>query len=375
MSEPHDGGVIAEPDVLAALAGVQDPELQRDLVSLGMVRDIGIDGDRVSFTVVLTTPACPLRGQIEADCRAAVGALPGVREVDITWDARVPRDRRLSGRIQVGVRNAIAVASGKGGVGKSTVAVNVAAALARQGAAVGLLDADVYGPNIPMMMGVSGARPTARDGKRLDPVHAHGVSLMSIGFLVDEATPLVWRGPMLHNAIRQFLSDVTWGELDYLIVDMPPGTGDVALSLTQALPLTGAVVVTTPQAVSMADVVKCVAMFQLPDIGVPVLGVVENMSGFVAPDTGHRYDIFGRGGGVHVAERMGVPFLGEVPIDPAVREAGDGGVPVVVGQPESAVGRAFSEIAGRLAAAVSVLNMNGDRGSGYEADPDLSLAD
>ncbi|MCB0217995.1 MAG: Mrp/NBP35 family ATP-binding protein [Chloroflexi bacterium] len=362
-----------EEQVIAALSTVNDPEIHRDLVSLGMVRDIAIDGGAVRFTVVLTTPACPLKQTIEDDCRAAVGAIPGVGSVRVDWDAQVPRDNRLTSQLNVGVRNAIAVGSGKGGVGKSSVAVNLAVALARQGASVGLMDADVYGPNVPMMMGVEGERPVSRDGKRIEPIEAHGVKMISIGFLVDAKTPLVWRGPMLHGAIRQFLGDVNWGDLDYLIIDLPPGTGDVQLSLTQAIPLTGAVIVTTPQAVSKADVVKSIAMFQLEQIDVPVLGVIENMSGFVAPDTGTVYDIFGRGGGPEVAEQMGIAFLGEVPIDPAMRICGDAGQPMLLAHPESPASIALDAIAHKLAAAVSVMNLNRPKPRNFQADPDLAI--
>ena len=254
-----------------------------------------------------------IRDRIEEDCRRAVGAIPGVTDIALSWDAQVPRDSRLTSKLDIGVRNAIAVGSGKGGVGKSTVAVNLAVALARQGANVGLLDADVYGPNVPIMMGAADEKPVSRDGKRIEPIEAHGVKMMSIGFLVDAKQPLVWRGPMLHGAIRQFISDVNWGDLDYLIVDLPPGTGDVQLTLSQSLPMTGAVIVTLPQAVSRADVVKSIAMFQLEAVDVPVLGVVENMSG----------GIFGQGGGRVVAEDMGVPFMGTVPMDGDVCAAGD----------------------------------------------------
>ncbi len=364
---------VSEEQVIQALSTVDDPEIHRDLVSLNMVRDIVIDGGDVRFTVVLTTPACPLKDQIQSECQAAVGAIEGVESVTVDWDSQVPRDNRLTSQLDVGVRNAIAVGSGKGGVGKSSVAVNLAVTLARQGASVGLMDADVYGPNVPMMMGVEGERPVSRDGKRIEPIEAHGVKMISIGFLVDAKTPLVWRGPMLHGAIRQFLGDVNWGDLDYLIIDLPPGTGDVQLSLSQALPLTGAVVVTTPQAVSKADVVKSIAMFQLEQIDVPVLGVVENMSGFIAPDTGKRYDIFGAGGGPEVAQDMDVPFLGEVPIDPALRESGDAGTPMVLSHPDSPASQAIEEIARKLAAAVSVLNLNRPKPRTFQSDPDLAI--
>jgi ATP-binding protein involved in chromosome partitioning len=364
---------VTEEQVIAALSKVNDPEIHRDLVTLGMIRDVVIDGGKVAFTVVLTTPACPLRNQIQSECTAAVMAIPGVEAVAIDWDAQVPRDNRITSRIQIGPRNAIAVGSGKGGVGKSTVAVNVAVALARQGARVGLMDADVYGPNVPLMMGVADAKPFSRDGKTIEPIEAHGVKLISIGFLVDAKQPLVWRGPMLHGTVRQFLGDVNWGDLDYLLIDLPPGTGDVQLSLTQAIPLTGALVVTTPQAVSVADVVKSIGMFQLEAIDVPVLGVVENMSGFVAPDTGQVYDIFGTGGGEAVAADMGVPFLGRVPLDLDVRVGGDAGTPIVESRPESAAARALNEIAAALAAQVSVLNINRPVERVFQPDPDLAL--
>jgi ATP-binding protein involved in chromosome partitioning len=364
---------VTEGDVIAALSTVNDPELHRDLVSLNMIRDIEIDGGHVTFTVVLTTPACPLKNVIQADCEQALAQIPGVEKVSVNWDAQVQRDNRLSNHVDVAVKNAIAVGSGKGGVGKSTVAVNLAVALANRGASVGLLDADLYGPNVPLMMGVTGERPVSRDGKNIEPIEAHGVKLISIGFLVDEKTPLVWRGPMLHGALRQFLGDVNWGELDYLIIDLPPGTGDVQLSLTQALPLTGAVVVSTPQAVSQADVVKSIAMFQLEQIDVPILGVIENMSGFVAPDTGQTYDIFGAGGGKDVAEKMGVPFLGTVPIDPAVRIGGDEGTPIVISAPDSPAAQAIDQIATELAGAISVLNFNKPKERSFQTDPDLSI--
>ncbi len=364
---------VIEADVIAALSTVNDPELHRDLVSLNMIRDIEIDGGHVTFTVVLTTPACPLKSVIQEDCERALAGIPGVEKVTVVWDAQVQRDNRLSSQVDVPVKNAIAVGSGKGGVGKSTVAVNLAVALARRGATVGLLDADLYGPNVPLMMGVTGERPVSRDGKNIEPIEAHGVKLISIGFLVDAKTPLVWRGPMLHGALRQFLGDVNWGELDYLIIDLPPGTGDVQLSLTQALPLTGAVVVSTPQAVSQADVVKSIAMFQLEQIDVPVLGVIENMSGFIAPDTGVSYDIFGSGGGRTVAEDMDVPFLGTIPIDPAVRIGGDEGIPIVISAPDSPAAKAIDTIAADLAGKISVLNFNKPKERLFQADPDLSI--
>ncbi|MCC7018688.1 MAG: Mrp/NBP35 family ATP-binding protein [Ardenticatenales bacterium] len=311
---------------------------------------------------------------MQQDCENALKRdIPAVETVHVQWDAQVPRDSRLSSRVAVPVRNAIAVGSGKGGVGKSTVAVNLAVSLAQQGATVGLLDADVYGPNVPMMMGQRKARPVSKDGKHIEPIEAYGVKMISIGFLVDEQTPLVWRGPMLHGALRQFLGDVNWGDLDYLIIDLPPGTGDVQLSLTQAMPLTGAVIVSTPQAVSQHDVVKSIAMFQLEQIDVPVLGVIENMSGFAAPDTGTVYDIFGAGGGREVAKQMKVPFLGTIPIDMAVRQGGDSGVPIVVGAPDSPAAKAIAQIAAELAGRISVLTLSRPKERTFAADPDLAF--
>jgi ATP-binding protein involved in chromosome partitioning len=344
---------VDESQVLKALGTVIEPELHRDLVTLNMVSDIEIEGGDVAFKVTLTTPACPLQDQIEREAREAVMAIEGVDSVKVQFDSNIPRDRRLFDQVQLRAKNAVAVASGKGGVGKSTVAANLAVALQQDGAHVGLLDADIYGPNIPLMLGVAGQRPRVFNEKIL-PVDAYGMSVMSMAFLVEEDQPVIWRGPMLHGAIRQFLTDVDWGELDYLIIDLPPGTGDAQLSLAQSVPLTGGVVVTTPQDVALADVVKGIGMFK--QLNVPVLGVIENMSYFIAPDTGNRYDIFGHGGGQKVAERMGVPFLGEIPIDPAIRIGGDEGEPIVVKAPDSAAGKALKQISRNLAAKISVLH-------------------
>ncbi len=362
-------GPVDEAQVLEVLSSVIEPELHKDLVTLNMVKDIEVDSDRVAFTITLTTPACPLRSQIEREARQAVLALPGVSDVDIRFDASVPTDRRLIGRLDIGVGNAIAVASGKGGVGKSTVAVNLAVALARMGADVGLLDADIYGPNIPLMMGAHG-QLSQRDG-RIIPLETYGVKLISMGFLVKEDQPVIWRGPMIHGVLRQFLSEVDWGALEYLVVDLPPGTGDAALSLCQSMPLTGAVIVTTPQDVALADVVKGVAMFQQLDV--PVLGVVENMSYFECGHCGERTYIFGRGGGERVAQRMNIPYLGDVPIDPVVRAGGDEGRPVVVAEPESAAGRALLRIAQELAAKVSVLHLTKPQQRQFVASPELRV--
>ncbi len=346
---------VTREQVLAALRQVQDPELGRDIVSLNMVRDVEIEGDTVRFTVVLTTPACPLRGEIQRNAQEAVAALPGVGKVEVRMDATVPQNGRLRGVTRLPIRNALAVGSGKGGVGKSTVAVNLAVSLAQRGARVGLLDADIYGPNVPTMMGVKRLPPIREEGK-LEPAEAYGVKLISIGFLVKPEQPLIWRGPMLHSAIRQFLSDVNWGELDYLIVDLPPGTGDAPLSLSQVLPLSGAILVTTPQQVSLDDARRGVEMFR--QLQVPVLGVVENMSYLELPD-GTRMEVFGSGGGEQLARERNVPFLGQIPMDPAVRQGGDTGVPVVVGQPDSPVAQAFHALAEQVAARLSVQAVQG----------------
>jgi ATP-binding protein involved in chromosome partitioning len=341
--------LVSKEMILDALGKVEDPELHKDLVSLGMIQDLEIKGDHVSFTVALTTPACPLKTRIEKDARAAVMAVPGVKHVDIKMDSKVPDDGRTRGLMQLPIRNAVAIASGKGGVGKSTVAVNVAVALAQAGACVGLLDADIYGPNIPTMMGVERLPPPTKE--KLVPAEAFGVKLMSIGFLVRPDQPLIWRGPMLHSAIRQFLSDVEWGELDYLIIDLPPGTGDAALSLTQSLPLSGGVIVTLPQQVSLEDARRGMEMFR--QLNVPILGVVENMSYLELPD-GTRMDIFGTGGGEQLAREGNVPFFGTIPIDPTIRVGGDSGKPVVVENPTSPAASALRSVAEQIAARVSI---------------------
>lgn len=359
---------VTEAQVMEALSHVIEPELHKDLVSLDMIKKLNLNGGEVNFTIMLTTPACPLKHQMEAEAKAALLAIPGVEKVKISFDSNVPADARLMGKMNIGVRNAIAVASGKGGVGKSTVSVNLALSLALDGAKVGLLDADVYGPNIPMMMGVN-ERPKGHNNKIIPP-QAYNVKIMSMGFLVDPNQPVIWRGPMIHNALRQFLQDVDWGELDYLVVDLPPGTGDASLSLAQSLSLTGAVIVTTPQQVALSDVVRGVAMFQ--QLNVPILGVVENMSYFVAPDTGHRYDIFGHGGGAAMAKEVGVDFLGEVPLEPQVRMGGDEGSPIVVRAPESVAAQAIRTIAQKVAAAVSVQNLLRTPRQ-FQADPTLSI--
>ena len=345
---------ITREAVLAALSKVQEPELHQDLVSLGMVRDLKIEGDAVSFSVMLTTPACPLRGRIEKESREAVQAL-GASKVNVKLDSDVPNDGRMRGLVNAPMRNAIAVASGKGGVGKSTVAVNLAVALAQSGARVGLLDADIYGPNIPTMMGAPNM-PNPVDGK-LIPAESYGVKLMSMGYLVKPGQPLIWRGPMLNSAIRQFLSDVEWGELDYLIIDLPPGTGDAPLSLAQALPLSGVVIVTMPQAVSLEDASRGLEMFRTLDV--PILGVIENMSYLTLPD-GSKMDVFGQGGGEAMAKHYDVPFLGGIPLNPNVRIGGDSGKPIIITDPESDAAKALKSLAEAVAARISVSALTGN---------------
>jgi ATP-binding protein involved in chromosome partitioning len=359
---------VTEAQVMEALSHVIEPELHRDLVTLDMVKKLDISGDQINFTIMLTTPACPLKHKMEADAKAALLAIPGVEKVNISFDSNVPADARLMGKMNIGVKNAIAVASGKGGVGKSTMSANLALSLALDGAKVGLLDADVYGPNIPMMMGIN-ERPKGQNNKIIPP-QTYGVKIMSMGFLVDPNQPVIWRGPMIHNALRQFLQDVEWGALDYLVIDLPPGTGDASLSLAQSLSLTGAVIVTTPQQVALSDVVRGVAMFQ--QLNVSILGVIENMSYFVAPDTGNRYDIFGHGGGAAMAKEVGVDFLGEVPLEPQVRMGGDEGSPIVVRAPESAAAQAIRGVAQKVAAAISIQNLLRTPRQ-FQSDPTLSI--
>ncbi|HEY0544036.1 MAG TPA: Mrp/NBP35 family ATP-binding protein [Pyrinomonadaceae bacterium] len=343
---------LSEQSVLDALRQIQDPDLHKDIVTLGFIRDLKIEGGDVSFRIVLTTPACPVKEQMEDAAKEFVGALEGVTQVRVTMDADVPKGRGLGEKIAVeGVRNIVAVSSGKGGVGKSTVAVNLSVSLALDGARVGLMDADVYGPNVPLMLGAGNARPEV-EGNKLVPIEAYGVRLMSMALLQPGDKPMIVRGPILHGLVKQFLTDVLWGELDYLIVDMPPGTGDVQLSLAQLVPVQGAVLVTTPQEVAVMDVRRALRMFET--VAVPVLGVVENMSYFIAPDTGNRYDIFGKGGGEKLAEQYGVPFLGAVPLGMEVREGGDKGVPVVVSQPDSPQSVAFRHVAEEVARQVSI---------------------
>jgi ATP-binding protein involved in chromosome partitioning len=340
---------ISVDDVMAALSKVQDPELHKDLVTLGMVKDVSVQGGLVSFSVVLTTPACPLRAHIEQEARKAVEALPGVTEVKVEMQSSVPKGMREGPHGLANIRNSIAVGSGKGGVGKTTVAVNMAVALSKAGACVGLLDADIYGPNVPIMMGLQ-RLPPPREGK-LIPAEAFGVKVISLGFLVEPGQPVIWRGPMLHSVIGQFIRDVEWGDLDYLVVDLPPGTGDAALSLAQTIPLSGAIIVTLPQQVSLDDAFRGIEMFRA--LGVPVLGLVENMSFLELPD-GQHMPLFGQGGGAQLAKRANVPLLGSIPIDAHIPPGGDSGVPIVVSHPESAAAQVLSSMTERLAGMMSV---------------------
>jgi ATP-binding protein involved in chromosome partitioning len=344
--------MVAEQTVLEALKVVKDPDLHQDIVALGFIKNLRIDGGRVGFTIELTTPACPVKDQMRDQALAAVKAIPGVSAVDVEMSASV---RAVAGpeagRAPVeGVKNIIAVGAGKGGVGKTTLAVNLAIALAKCGGRVGMIDGDIYGPNVPIMLGVKTQLTT--DGQKIIPAEAHGIQVISMGFMTSDDAPVIWRGPMLHGAIQQFFREVRWNNLDYLIVDMPPGTGDVALSLSQTVPVAGAIVVTTPQQVSLADSRRAVRMYQ--KLNIPTLGIIENMSHFVCPSCNHEADIFGRGGGETMATDMGVAFLGRVPIYQPIREGGDSGVPLMIGEPDSPAAKAFLAAAERVAAEISI---------------------
>lgn len=349
---------ITKDDVIDALRNVNDPDLHKDLVTLNMVKDIAIEGTKITTQIELTTPACPLKDVIKNDCIAAIKKqIPDATEINIDMTANVSAHANQSkDAILPGVKNTIAVASGKGGVGKSTVAVNLALALAKDGAKVGIIDADIYGPSIPMMLGVEKNTGIFQDPetKKLAPLENYGIKLMSIGFMIDDDNPVIWRGPMASGALKQFMTDVNWGELDYLIYDLPPGTGDIQLTLVQTIPLTGAVIVTTPQEVSLIDAKKGLKMFER--VNVPVFGIIENMSYFIAPDTGKRYDIFGSGGGERLAVQLKSNLLGNIPIDPRIREGGDNGKPIVQALPDSDNTKIITDIARNLAAQVSIKN-------------------
>jgi ATP-binding protein involved in chromosome partitioning len=353
---------ITEQDVLKALSTVEEPDLKRDLVTLGMIKDISIDGNKVGFTVVLTTPACPLKELIKQNCTNAIKQLLGNElEVIITLTAEVTSTRSRAAELLKKVKNIIAVSSGKGGVGKSTVTSNLAVALARSGAKVGLIDADISGPSIPTMFGVEKEQPMMVKGEDnkdyIVPITKYGVELISIGLLIPADKAVVWRGPMASSALRQFISDVMWGELDYLLIDMPPGTGDIHLTLVQTIPVTGAVIVTTPQKVALADAQKGLSMFVQPQINVPILGIVENMSYFTPEELpNNKYYIFGKDGGKSLAEKNNVPYLGEIPLVQNIRESGDEGMPVVL--KNSIVTEAFEQLASNLARQVAIRNSN-----------------
>jgi len=351
----RDTDNITEEKILGALSSVMDPDLNRDLVSLNMIREIKVDGALVSFKLVLTTTACPLKKELEDSSREAVLAIEGVKEVNIDVTADVPKSKKMPDKAPLpGIKNTIAVASGKGGVGKSTVAVNLALSLAGTGAKVGLLDADVYGPSVPLMMGIH-EMPEATEDEKLIPIENHGVKLISVGFMIDDETPLIWRGPLVMQLIKQFLTGVLWGELDYLIIDLPPGTGDVQLTLVQTIPLTGAVIVTTPQDIALLDARRAIKMFS--EVKVPVLGIVENMSVFICPHCNEKTEIFSHGGGQKTSERYNVALLGQLPLDVKTREGGDKGTPIVVMEPESAQAEAFNDIACNVAGKISVLDL------------------
>lgn len=344
---------VDQSAVLRALATVMDPDLRKDIVTLGFVKNLSIDGGNVSFTIELTTPACPVKDKLRDQARAAVMSLPGVRDVEVTMTSNVRSAMRPdAARAPIpGVKNIIAVGAGKGGVGKTTVAVNLAVALARAGGRVGMIDGDIYGPNVPIMLGLD-TQLMADDEQKIIPAERHGISVVSMGFLTGDDAAVIWRGPMLHGVMRQFIREVRWGALDYLIVDMPPGTGDVALSLSQIVPVSGAIVVTTPQQVSLTDSKRAVRMYQKLEI--PVIGLIENMSYFVCPTCGTESDIFGRGGGERAAAEIGVPFLGRIPVYQPIRVGSDEGTPIVVGEADSAAAKAFMAVAEQTAAQVSI---------------------
>lgn len=352
---------MTEEQILGALKNVQEPDLGKDIVTLNMVRDVAVDGNYVSFTVVLTTPACPLKDMIKNDCVKAIKSLNKEAIVKVNFTADTTTRRTDNRVVLTNVKNIIAVVSGKGGVGKSTVAANLALAISQGGAKVGLMDADIYGPSVPIMFGVRGERPMMMDidGKAMiAPLERYGLKLISIGLLVDEKSAVVWRGPMASSAIRQFITDVFWGDLDYLIVDMPPGTGDIHLTLMQTVPVTGAVIVTTPQDVALADAKKGIAMFGQAQMNVPIIGLVENMSYFTPaelPD--NKYYIFGKEGGRRLADEYDLPFLGEIPLVQNIREGGDIGVPVMMGD-DLVSKKAFEEFAAHVVRSVSMRNAN-----------------
>ncbi|HEX7231510.1 MAG TPA: Mrp/NBP35 family ATP-binding protein [Candidatus Binatia bacterium] len=359
---------VTEERVFEALRQVQDPELHRDIVSLGMVKDLAVNDGQVSFTVELTTPACPLRETIDADCKKALSRIAGINAVKINFGAQVRGSKAGAGQTDLlpTVKNVVLVAAGKGGVGKSTVAANLAVALKMHGAAAGLLDADIYGPSVPIIMGVRG-EPRQIDvngARKIQPALAHGLPVMSIGFFLDAEQAVIWRGPMLGKALHQLMADVHWGDLDYLVVDMPPGTGDVQITFSQQLKVSGALLVATPQEVALADVVRAKSMFD--KVMIPIVGIVENMSYFVCDGCGKKHEIFSRGGAQRAAERFKIPYLGEIPITPSLREGGDKGVPSLIQDPTSEVSRSFLAIAAKLAGQLSIASEQAKRVQGLK---------
>ncbi|MFL9483735.1 Mrp/NBP35 family ATP-binding protein [Chitinophagaceae bacterium LWZ2-11] len=363
---------MTEEDILKALSNVQEPDLGKDLVTLKMIKDIAINGNDVSFTLVLTTPACPMKDMMRTACENAIKILANKEAVvKINFTANTSSNRKDGQQILNGVKNIIAVVSGKGGVGKSTVAANLALALSEGGATVGLMDADIYGPSVPIMFGVRGQRPMMKDvgGKgMIVPLEKHGIKLMSIGLLVDEKNAVVWRGPMVSSAIRQFVTEVDWGDLDYLVIDMPPGTGDVHLTLMQTVPVTGVVIVTTPQNVALADAKKGIAMFAQAQINVPIIGLVENMAYFTPaelPD--NKYYIFGKEGGKRLADEYDLPFLGQIPIVQSIREGGDNGIPAMIGEDELSQ-KAFRDFASLAVRNIAMRNANVPRTTPIEVE-------
>ena len=344
---------ITERAVLDALRTIHDPDLHKDIVTLGFIKDLAIEGGTVAFTIELTTPACPVKDRMREQAHAAVSGLAGVSDVRVKMTASVRTARPGDARAPIpGVKNVVAVGAGKGGVGKTTVAVNLAIALSRTGSRVGMIDGDVYGPNVPIMLGVRKAQLMADEQQKIIPLERHGIQVVSMGFLAGDDSAVIWRGPMLHGVIRQFFQEVRWGQLDYLVIDMPPGTGDVALSLSQMVPVAGAIVVTTPQQVALADSRRAVRMYE--KLNIPVLGMIENMSYFVCPNCRHESDIFGRGGGEETAAEMAIPFLGRIPIYEPIRIGSDIGEPIVISEPDSPAAQAFVHVAEQTAAQVSI---------------------
>ncbi|HYA30942.1 MAG TPA: Mrp/NBP35 family ATP-binding protein [Acidobacteriota bacterium] len=359
---------LTQQNILAALSGVQDPELHRDIVSLGMVKNLAVTDGKVHFTVELTTPACPLRETIENDCKKALAQLPGINALEINFSAQVRGSKAGAGQTDLlpSVKNVVLVAAGKGGVGKSTVAANLAVALKMHGAATGLLDADIYGPSVPIIMGIKGEpkKIDVNGAQKIAPTIAHGIPVMSIGFFLDADQAVIWRGPMLGKALHQLMADVHWGELDYLVVDMPPGTGDVQITFSQQLKVSGSLLVATPQDVALADVIRAKSMFD--KVMIPIVGIVENMSYFICDGCGKEHDIFSRGGVQRVAQRFQIPYLGEIPITPALRQGGDEGVPILIQDPNSPVSKIFLDIAAKLAGQLSIASERAQKAQGLK---------